>query len=85
MIMTGRLVKGNKTIKKAVVVMEDDSMSYRDALEQCLINVCRELDIAVPLWLRKNTVEFLAFRKTSFNSEHFIDRINFDKFEMEVT
>lgn len=85
MKMSGRLIKGNKTIKKSMVYNEDENLPYRDALEQCLIKLCRELDIEVPVWLRKNTSEFAAFQKTSFNREHFLEDIKFDRFEMEVT
>ncbi len=83
--MSGRLIKGNKTIKKSTVYSEDKSLSYRNALEKCLIALCKELDIQVPVWLRKNTSEFAAFQKTFFNSEHFMEEIKFDRFEIEVT
>lgn len=84
MKMSGRLIKGNKTINKSTVIEEKDDLPYRELLERCLINLCKELDIQVPLWLRKNTSEFAAFQKTSFNREHFIEDIKFDRFEIEV-
>lgn len=84
MRLSGRIIKGNKIIRKTLVVEESESASYRDKLEKCLIRLCKELDIQVPLWLKKNTVEFSNYKKTSFNREHFIEKIEFDNFEIET-
>ncbi|MCX8131211.1 MAG: hypothetical protein N3I35_14065 [Clostridia bacterium] len=84
MRLTGRIVKDRITLKEAVVESKDDSLSYRDALEYCLIHLCRELDIQVPMWLRNNTAEFVNYRRAIFTEEHFVEKINFDKFEIKV-
>lgn len=82
--MSGKIVQGANVIKEAVVENNDTSASYRDALEDCFIRVCKELEIPVPLWLKKNTKEFSAFRKTFFSNEQFAEKVKFDKFEIKL-
>ncbi|NLC69333.1 MAG: hypothetical protein GX754_11255 [Clostridiaceae bacterium] len=84
MKLAGRLIKGTRTIKKAFFENDNSSMAFADALEECLIRLCKEMDIPVPIWMKKNTHEFVAFRKTFFTSEQFAEEINFDKFEITL-
>lgn len=84
MKLYGKLIKQTKIIKETFAEQNDDSVSFRDQLEQCLIQVCKELDIQVPLWLKKNTKEFVNHHRTFFTSEHFVEKINFDKFEIRI-
>jgi len=78
----GRLIKQGKLIKEAYAVPQTSSTDFREQLEECLIMVCKELDIEVPIWLKKNSKEFGLYRKTSFNSDHFGETIKFDRFEI---
>jgi hypothetical protein len=80
----GKLIKQTKTIKETFAEQNDDSISFREQLELCLIQVCKELDIQVPLWLKKNTKEFVNHHRTFFTSEHFVEKIYFDKFEIRI-
>ncbi|MFZ5985771.1 MAG: hypothetical protein ACOYWZ_01415 [Bacillota bacterium] len=84
MILIGKLVKGTNTIKESTVIRDDDGTSFRDLLEEGLITLCRELDIPVPLWLKKNTSEFARYRKTFFTSDQFVEKVRFDKFEIRL-
>lgn len=84
MILTGKLIKDANIIRLISVEKEDEGASYRDVLEDCFVELCRKLDIPVPLWLRKNTKEFVSFRRTFFTSEQFMENITFDKFEIRV-
>ena len=84
MKLTGKLVKNTRIVSHAVVEKDEAGISFRDALEDCLIQVCRKLDIQVPMWFKSNTSEFAALRKTIFTADHFIEKIKFDKFEIEV-
>jgi hypothetical protein len=71
-------------IKEASFEVSDDNTSFRDRLEECLIGLCKELDIQVPLWLKKNTKEFVQYRTTFFAKEQFVEDIKFDKFELRA-
>ncbi len=82
MKLYGRLVKNGKLIKEAWATPKDENASFHDQLEECLIAVCKQLDIEVPIWLKKNSTDFGIYRKTSFNSDHFGEAIGFDRFEI---
>ena len=84
MKLIGKLIKGTTIIKEAFVERDDEGKSYRDLLEECLIAVCKELDIGVPMWLKKNTGEFAAYHRTFFNKDQFVEKIKFDRFEIRV-
>jgi hypothetical protein len=38
----------------------------------------------VPLWLTKNTREYVRFRRTSFNADQFFNTVHFDRFEIRI-
>ena len=82
MKLYGRLVKRGKLLKEAWVVPQNGDGDFHYQLEECLIAVCKELDVEVPIWLKKNTREFGLYRKTSFNSDHFGEAIGFDRLEI---
>jgi hypothetical protein len=84
LILSGKLIKGTKIINEALIEINDNSISFRDALEECFIGLCKELDIPVPLWLGKNTKELAHYRRTFFTGEHFIERVSFDRFEIRL-
>lgn len=84
MKILGKLIKGTAIVGEKVVEKEDENASFRELLEANLISLCKELDISVPLWLKRNTTEFVKFRKTSFTTEQFIDSVKFDRFDIKL-
>jgi hypothetical protein len=84
LILIGRVVKGTKTIKQSTFKGDDEEAGFCNMLEKGLIELCRELEIPVPLWLNKNTTEFVHYRKTFFTSDQFVEPVNFDKFEFKL-
>lgn len=84
MKLYGRLVTRGKLLKEAWAVPQNENGDFREQLEECLIAVCKELDVEVPIWLKKNTTEFGLYRKTSFNSDHFGETISFDRLEIQL-
>ena len=85
MKLSGRLIRGTKTINKAFFeVDEQEITTFTDALEECLIGLCRQLSIPVPIWMKKNTHEFAKFRKTFFTKDQFTEDVDFDKFEIKL-
>ncbi len=82
MILIGKLHVGGKLVRQGDTMDEDETKSFRDKLEKCLIELCAQMDIPVPLWLKKNTRELAIFKRTFFSSEQFIDKVWFDKFEI---
>jgi hypothetical protein len=84
MRLVGKLYKGTTILKEELVEVGDDAGTYQDRLEQCIIEVCRRLSIDVPLWLGKNTREYAAYRRTSFNADQFFNPVCFDRFEIRT-
>ena len=84
MRLHGKIIKETRIIKETFIERSDENIPFRDQLEECLILLCKELDIQVPLWLKKNTKEFVNHHRTFFTEEHFIEKIKFDKFEIRI-
>jgi hypothetical protein len=84
MKLHGKLIKGTRTLKEAFV-QNDEVISYRDQLEECLIRLCKELDIQVPIWLKTNSTQIVRYKKTSFAKEQFVEKTTFDRFEINIT
>lgn len=84
MKMIGKLIKGTTVLSEETVEAADSLGSYQDRLEHCLVEMCRRLSIEVPLWLSKNTREYVAFRRTSFNADQFFNKVCFERFEIRI-
>jgi len=84
MTLNGKLLVEGKIIREGTAQDDDSSHSFRDKLENCLVELCASMEIPVPLWLKKNTRELAIFRKTFFTSEQFIEKVWFDKFEIKL-
>lgn len=84
MKLYGKLLKERKIIREEVAVNIDENLSFHDKLESCLVEVCSKLECQVPLWLEKNTKEFVLYRKTFFPREQFIETPWFDKLEIRM-
>jgi hypothetical protein len=84
MKMNGRLFHGPTVLRDVTAEVPDGIGGYQDRLEQLLVDVCRELSVAVPMWLTKNTKEYVRFRRTSFGSDQFFEQVHFDRMEIRV-
>ena len=85
MVLNGRTSKGTKVLfEKSVQDSCLEEADFRDRLEDCLVKLCKEADVAVPLWLTKNSRELGRFGKTSFLKEQFVELVPFDKFEIKI-
>ncbi len=80
----GRVRKDNKTVKEAVIVIEalkkDDVRDWTDPIGE----VCRELDLARPVILKKHLDEIDRFSNTAFKQQDFMEPLGFDKLEIEI-
>lgn len=81
----GSLIIEGKIVRETAASSEGPELTFRDKLEKCLLDTCAQLDIPVPLWLKKNTTEFAKFRRTFFSKEQFIEKVWFDKFEFKLS
>ncbi|NLC44811.1 MAG: hypothetical protein GX783_11120 [Clostridiales bacterium] len=80
----GILRKNNKIIAQAVVSNEDDRLSNEEKLQECIQQICYELDLQRPIWLPKNDREFEKYNRAVLNQDNFMEAISFDSFEVEL-
>ncbi len=84
MKINGKLFKGTAILLEKQVDVGEHEGSYQDRLEKGLVALCHELSVEVPLWLTKNTREFVTYRRTSFNADQFFNPVIFERFEIKV-
>jgi hypothetical protein len=82
--LSGKIFLKGKLVREGFAEDNAQDHSFKDKLEKCLIDLCADVDIPVPLWLKKNTKELAIFRRTFFSSEQFIDKVWFDKLEIKL-
>lgn len=46
--------------------------------------MCNHFGISNPIWMSKNTADIDLISKTRFGSQHFVEEIDFDCFEIEL-
>lgn len=82
MQLEGSLYVANAMIAQFTVEEKRDSLRFSKQLESCLLQLCRELDVPIPLWLEKNTKEFARFHQTVFFRESYAEPVKFDRFRI---
>ena len=82
--MWGKIWKDNHLIRDTVICQTDYSMSRTSMVFQPLDDICYEFDLSKPLWLDHNKNDFIHHSKTRFNSDSFVEDIDFDFLEIQV-
>ncbi len=82
MKLEGRIFTANLLLREATIIRPETGERFVRQLELCLIDMCHQLDIPIPLWLEKNTHEFACFHQTLFFAEQFTEKIRFDRFQI---
>ncbi|MGI6175342.1 MAG: hypothetical protein ACOYJC_04080 [Christensenellales bacterium] len=75
----GILKKNQKIVQDHVV----ESYASIRALDDCLEEICRVLDIAKPVILQKHEHDFNYYNRCVFKSGDFLEPFYFDSFEIE--
>ncbi|MDD2262156.1 MAG: hypothetical protein PHC31_05065 [Clostridia bacterium] len=84
MLIYGKLIKKNMILTEEKAEYTDSDMTFQQKLTNCLIDICKKMDIQVPIWMNKNTKELAKFNKTFFTDEQFMEKVYFDRFEIEM-
>jgi len=84
MKLYGKLMNKNMPLKINKVENLDSNLDFHGQIESLFIDLCKNLDIPVPIWLKKNTRELSHYKKTFFNKEQFIEEVYFDNFILEI-
>ncbi|MBP8989862.1 MAG: hypothetical protein KBG64_06555 [Clostridia bacterium] len=82
MKVEGKLFRANWVLQTATVEEPESDLRFSARLERCLIALCHQLEIPVPLWMNKNTREFARFHQTVFPAEQFTEPVHFDRFQI---
>ena len=79
----GKLIRNNHLLADVTVTDESDTRTHR--VFACLEKTCRELDLAVPIWLDPNVRDFQRTKKTRFTPDCFVgEQVDFDYLEFSV-
>lgn len=82
MKLEGKLFRANLVLKDQVAQRPDTEERFVIQLEKCLVDLCHQLEIPIPLWLEKNTREFARFHQTMFFADQFTEKIYFDRLQI---
>lgn len=84
MVLEGRTYKGNRLLKLKEIKYDNPEVSFSVELSEAIIELCRVMDIPVPMWMKKNTHEFAAFHQTIFFDEQYTEKVRFDSFQIKM-
>ena len=80
----GKLWKDNHMLKDTVIEdFSDETRTHK--VFNALYEICVEFDLGKPIWLDSNIREFKRSSKTRFRQDSFIEEIDFDYLEIQVT
>ena len=77
------IVKDNKSIARAKAASQNSDLS--EALNECLEQIYKELDLAEPVWVSKHAKELSRFSRTVFSPAEFIEPVDFDRLEIKFS
>jgi hypothetical protein len=79
----GKEFKDNHLLRDTVICDDtDDTRTHK--IFHALDEICYEFDLSKPLWLDHNKNDFIHHSKTRFNSDSFVEDIDFDFLEIQV-
>ncbi len=82
MKLEGNTFLANLLVKSATVVLDNPEQRFSKQLDLCLLELCRQLQVPLPLWLEKNTREFARFHQTIFFAEQFTEPVSFERLQI---
>lgn len=74
----------NHLIKDMVAVNDDPELNRTRKIFDGIKEACYEFDLSEPMWLDSNIADFKRHSKVRFNSDNFIDSIDFSYMEIQV-
>lgn len=79
----GKIFTDNHLVRDEVVEDETDDTRTHKVMHS-LTKLCRDFNLAEPIWLNANISEFQKRAKTRFRRENFVEEIDFDYLEIHV-
>lgn len=85
MKLWGILRKKQKIARQHTSVLPASMSEFNeDALYEAMDDICRELDIARPVVIGRHVKDFNEFKRVVFRGSDFIEKVEFDTFELEL-
>ncbi len=79
-----KVFKDNHMLNNMIVENSYKEMTRTKKIFAALDEVCLKFDLGKPIWLDSNISEFKKISKTRFNSDSFIESIDFDYLEIHI-
>ena len=79
-----KVLKRHKIQQEAVQEFASARPSHTDGWGRIITELCKPLDVAVPVILPKHVNELLQFSRTVFKPGDFMESVSFDSFEIEI-
>ncbi len=79
-----KMFKDNRMLKDMVVINDDPQLKRTQKVFSALEEVCRNFDLAKPIWLDSTILEFKRHDKARFKQDNFMESIEFDFLEIHV-
>ena len=84
MRLWGKIMKNGKLLRD-LTVTDDGSDTRTHRILHALEEICRTMDLGVPLWLETNVRDFQRYKKTRFYQDSFVgEQIDFDFLEFQI-
>ena len=80
----GKIFKDNRMIKDTVIIVDEPELNRTRKVFKALEDICYEFDLGKPIWLDKTIREFQLHDKARFDSDNFIEQIEFDYLEIQA-
>lgn len=80
----GKIYKNNKIVNDTVIRIDSKKDSTEAKVSSAVNEMCVIFDLQQPLWFNVNYKDIEQFGLTTFSSDHFIESIDFDYFEVEI-
>lgn len=84
MRLEGTVFQGDSRLGMTTVDVPEVSASFAHNLDEALLMLCKQLNIPLPIWLKKNTREFVRFRQTAFFPDQFEEAVTFSQFMIKL-
>lgn len=85
MKLEGTLYWENRPVARQTREIPAEGNSFVFNLDRCLLALCKDLEIPLPVWMGKNTREFAAYHQTVFFKEQFSETVLFDRLQIRMT
>ena len=79
-----RIRKDNKTVAEHVIAIPEKSACEVENWAGAIGELCHELNLSRPVILKKHVRDFESFNHTVFRPGDFMEKVDFDRLEVEL-